>query len=302
MIGTLPLTKKNPNRRLSAFPYVNGFLLILFSVSIILPFMHLLSISLSPSEFAIKGGLHLWPENLTFSNYKSVLNSHFIWTGYGNTLLRTVIGTAIQLLFTAFGAYVLSKKYFPHRTFWTFFIIFTMFFSGGLIPSYLLIKSLNLFDNYAVMILPGLVGAYNLVLMRNYFSSLPEELEESCMIDGAGRFTIFFRIVLPVSTPILATVALWLAVGHWNAWFDVLLYIRDTNKYVLQIVLRRIILEGTQQMLDLNPNMMNDNTAAISPEGLKASAIFVATVPIICIYPFIQKYFVKGIMVGSLKG
>lgn len=293
---------KHQIRRKDVFQYVNGLLLLMFSATIILPFMHLLTISLSSWEVAIRGGLHLWPQNLTLMNYKSVVESSFIWIGYGNTILRTVAGTAIQLLITAFGAFVLSKKYFPHRTFWTLIIIFTMFFSGGLIPSYLLIKSLHLFDSYAVMILPSLVSAYNLVLMRNYFSSLPVELEESCMIDGAGKFTIFFRIILPVSMPILATVGLWLAVGHWNAWFDVLLYIRDTNKYVLQIVLRRIILEGTQQMLDLNPSMMNENTASVSPDGLKAAAIFVATIPILCVYPYIQKYFVKGIMIGSLKG
>ncbi len=286
----------------SWFDVFNELLMIIFSITVLLPFIHLISISLSSSEVAIKSGLHLWPENITTINYEKVLESKFIWIGYKNTVFRTVFGTFIQLLTTALGAYVLSKPFFPNRKFWTLLIVFTMFFSGGLIPTYLLIKDLKLIDTYASMILPGLVSAYNLVLMRNYFMSLPEDIEESCMIDGANRFTIFFRIILPISKPILATMCLWLAVGHWNAWFDVLLYIRDTNKYVLQIVLRRIILEGTQQMLDINSSEMFNTTAMPSPEGLKGAAIFVATLPILCFYPFIQKYFVKGIMIGSLKG
>ena len=152
------------------------------------------------------------------------------------------------------------------------------------------------------MILPGLVSAYNLIIQLLLLGS-PEEIEESCMIDGAGRFRIFFRIILPLSKPILATVALWLAVGHWNAWFDVLLYMTKDSMFTLQIVLRRIIISGTQQMLDLNiTSELLQSQVQYSPEGVKAAAIFVATLPILCVYPFIQKYFVKGIMIGSLKG
>jgi len=284
------------------FDYFNYFILTVFAISILIPFLHLLTISFSPSYVAIKPGLHIFPTEPIITNYKRVLQSKFIWIGYKNTLIRTIIGTFIQLFFTSMGAYVLSKKFFPHRTFWTLYVVFTMFFSGGLIPTYLLVKNLNLFDTYSSMILPGLISAYNMCLIRNYFMALPEELEESCQIDGGNRFVIFFRIVLPISKPILATVALWLAVGHWNSWFDVLLYIRNENKFVLQIVLRRIILEGTQQMLDLNPGALTEEAQIVSSEGLKAATIFVATVPILCVYPFIQKYFVKGIMIGSLKG
>ncbi|GHU74418.1 sugar ABC transporter permease [Clostridia bacterium] len=286
----------------SVFDVVNTIILGVMCLTIIVPFDHLLSISLSPSWVATKGGLHLWPVSFTIQNYQQVIRSRLIWVGYRNTLIRTVLGTAMQLFATSLGAYVLSKRYYPHRAFWTLFIVFTMFFSGGMIPSYLLMKNLHLFDNYLVLVLPGLVSAYNLVLMRNFFTSLPEELEESGLIDGAGRFTIFMRIVLPCSAPILATIGLWLAVGHWNAWFDALMYMRDANKFVLQIVLRRIILEGTQQMLELNPGALTNETPLVSPDGLKAASVFVATLPIICVYPFIQKYFVKGIMVGSLKG
>ena len=279
-------------------------LLIMFTMSILGAFIHLFWISFAPSHIATKGGLYLLPpRELTVDNYRKVLTSSFIWIGYKNTLFRTVVGTVTQLFMTALGAYALSKKFFPHRTFWTIYIVFTMFFSGGLIPSYLLVKNLKLIDTYAVMIIPGLIGSFNLIIMRNYFMSLPEELEESCLMDGAGRFRVFFSIILPISKPILMTVALWLAVGHWNSWFDVLIYIMDDKKFTLQIILRRIILTGTQQMIDMTSagSIFQEETQS-SPDGLKAAAIFVATIPIICTYPFVQKYFIKGIMVGSLKG
>ncbi|MBR5010258.1 MAG: carbohydrate ABC transporter permease [Clostridia bacterium] len=277
-------------------------LLALLSLTIVFAFLHLLSISLSSNAVATKGGLLFVPREVTFDNYSRVFKNRYIWIGYKNTLFRTIVGTSVQLMFTALGAYVLSKKYFPHRTFWTLLIVFTMFFSGGLIPTFLLVKNLGLTNTYASMILPGLISAYNLTIMRNFFQSLPEEIEESCMIDGAGRMRIFWQFILPLSTPILATVALWLAVGHWNAWFDVLIYISDSDKRTLQVVLRNIIITGTKELdLGTASSSVNDEPQ-ISSAGLKAASIYVATIPILCVYPFLQKYFVKGIMVGSLKG
>lgn len=290
------------HQKFNFFDFLFYFLLILLCISILLPFIHLFSISLSPSHIATSMGLHLVPKEITLDNYRKVFESKYIWMGYKNTIIRTVFGTFFQLFFTSMGAYVMSKKFFPHRTFWTFLIVFTMFFSGGLIPSYLLVKNLGLINKYSVMILPGLISAYNLVIMRNFFSSLPEDYEESCMIDGANRFVIFFRIILPLSKAILATVGLWLVVGHWNAWFDVLLYIQDENKHTLQIILRRIILVGTQKLVDMTTGGVFYEQTESSPEGLKAASIYVATIPILCTYPYIQKYFVKGIMLGSLKG
>ena len=274
------------------------FLLAVFSASIVVVFLHVLSLSFSPSYVATAGGLHLWPKDFTLKNYEEVFKNKYIWVGYKNTIILTVVGTAVKLVFTAMGAYVLSKKYFPHRNFWTFFIVFTMFFSGGLIPSYLLNKNLGLMNNFLVLILPGLVSAYNLVIMRNFFQSLPEEIEESAMLDGAGRLRIFWSIVLPMSKPILATVGLWLAVGHWNSWYDGLIYITDETKFTLQIVLRRILLTGSQEIMEFSAT----TSEMISSEGLKAATIYVATLPILCVYPFLQKYFVKGINMGSLKG
>ena len=278
-------------------------LLGLFALTIVIAFWHLLNLSLSPSYIATKGGLLLYPKDLTWDNYAKVIGNRYIWIGYKNTLIRTVIGTMLQLFFTAMGAYCLSKKFFPNRTFWTLVIVFTRFFSGGLIPNYLLVQKLGLMNTYAAMILPGFVSAYNLVIIRNYFSSLPEEIEESCLIDGAGRPRIFLQIILPLSKPILATVALWLAVGHWNAWYDVLLYISDDTKFTLQIILRRIIITGSKEILDTDiASRASEADSVTSSEGLKAACIFVTTLPILCVYPFIQRYFVKGIMIGSLKG
>jgi len=278
--------------------FIIYLLLALFSASIVVAFIHLLSISFSPSHVATKGGLHLWPKEFTLKNYQEVFKNKFIWTGYKNTIIITVIGTVVKLGFTAIGAYVLAKKYFPHRNFWTFYIVFTMFFSGGLIPTYLLNKYLGLMDNLLVLVIPGLISAYNLVIMRNFFQSLPEEVEESAMIDGAGRFRIFYAIVLPMSKPILATVGLWLAVGHWNSWYDVLIYITDETKFTLQIVLRRILLTGSKEIMEFTSTTQE----MVSSEGLKAATIYVATLPILCAYPFLQKYFVKGTMVGAVKG
>lgn len=277
-------------------------LLTLLALSIILAFLHLINLSISPSYVATSGGLLLFPKEVIWDNYKSVITNHFIWTGYGVTILRSVVGTVLSLLFTSMGAYVLSKKYFPHRTFWTLLIVFTMFFSGGLIPNYLLIKRLGMVNTFASLVIPGLVSAYNLVIMRNFFQGLPEEIEESCMMDGAGRFRIFWQFVLPLSKPILATIGLWLVVGHWNSWFDALIYITNDKMLPLQVVLRRIIVTGSKEIMDMDSVAQAAADSAASSEGLKAASIIVATLPILCVYPSLQKYFVKGIMIGSLKG
>jgi putative aldouronate transport system permease protein len=181
-----------------------------------------------------------------------------------------------------------------------------MFFSGGLIPSYLLVRNLGLYNTFWALVLPGLISTYNMIIMRNFFMAIPAELEESARIDGAGEFTILFRIIVPVSGPIIATVILWTMVGHWNAWFDSMIYISTASKQVLQQVLRRMVLEGELQMIELNQlqaiQEVGVSGVVVTPEGVKAAAVMVATIPIICIYPFLQKYFVKGVLMGSLKG
>lgn len=282
------------------FNAVNILFMIFFSVAALYPFLYLIARSFSVPE-ATFTKITVLPQGFVWENYQRVLRNPDIGTGFKNAILRTVLGTTVNIVFSVMAAYPLSKKYFPHRGMWTGLIVFTMFFSGGMIPGYLLVKRLHLNNTIWAMILPGAINTYNMIIMRNFFMSLPESLEEAARIDGANDILILMRIILPMSKPILATVALWYMVGHWNAWFDCLIYITDPSKHVLQIVLRRIVLEGTAQML--NPNSSEfASTQIVNSENIKAATIMVATLPIVMVYPFLQKYFVKGIMVGSLKG
>ena len=281
-----------------AFDWINYLFLALFSLTILFPFWNLFVQSVSSPDSGVVDALQMWPKKFSAFNYKYVLANKYIWTGYRETLIRTIAGTALSVTLTAMGAYVLSKKKLPNRNFWTTVVLIPMFFSGGMIPSYLWMVNLHLIDNRLVLILPGLISSYNLIIMRNFFMSVPEGLEESAMIDGAGSIRIFFSIVLPISKAVLATVALWVMVGHWNAWFDATIYIRDANKLPLQVVLRRILMEGTQQMMDMN----STDTNHVTPDTLKAATTFVCMLPIMCVYPFVQKYFVKGVIIGSLTG
>lgn len=284
-----------------AFDTFNVIFLTLFAFTAVYPFIDVLVVSFSTPAAANVYGLKLWPKEFSAEAYKAVFDNRMIWVGYYNTVYRTVLGTFLNVIFTVLCAYPLSKKYLPNRNLFTMMIVFTMFFSGGLIPNYLLVKELGLLDNRMALILPGLIAAFSMIIVRNYFMSLPEEIEESAKMDGANDFRVLFSIVLPVSKPIIATIALWYAVAHWNAWFDSLLYISNPDKTVLGNVLRKIVIEGSaqfQQFESYDPTREN----AVTPDIIKAATIMVATIPIICVYPFVQKYFVKGIMIGSLKG
>jgi len=279
------------------FDCINVLFMIFLCVSILLPFWFLLVQSVD--VYAMSGGvLHLIPREITFKFYNKVLDSKYIWTGYANTIYRVVLTTALQLFLCSMGAYAISQRKFPHRVFWTFFMLISMFFSAGLIPSFLWMKELGFIDNRLVYVLPGAVSVYNLIMIRNYMQTIPLEMQESAELDGAGEFTIYSRIILPMSKPIIATVTLWVIVSQWNSWFDSLVYMRSGNKQVLQVVLRRIIMEGSSEMLE----GANAQDIAVNPDNLKAASIYVTTLPVLAIYPFIQKYFVKGIYVGSLKG
>lgn len=284
-----------------AFDAFNCFFLIAFAATCVYPFLNVLTVSFSTAAAANAYGLKLFPKEFTLEAYKSVFDNRFIWIGYGNTIVRTIVGTFLNIAFSILCAYPLSKRHLPNRNLFTFLIVFTIFFSGGLIPNYLLIKELGLLDSRWSLILPGLINAYTMVIVRNYFMSLPEEIEESAKMDGAHDFRILYSIVLPVSMPIIATIGLWYAVAHWNAWFDALLYISDPNKTVLNTVLRKIVIEGQSHFQNFDANELN-RTQTVTPDVIKAATIMVATLPILCVYPFIQKYFVKGVLVGSLKG
>ena len=277
---------------------LNYGLLVLFCISTLYPMLHMLSLSLS-SENVSLAQLHLVPPEVTLENFRKVIADDEILFGFVWTAFRVVLGTVFSLTVTIACAYPLSKKYFPHRGFWTGLIVFTMFFSGGLIPTYFIVRGLGLTNSIWSLVLPRLIDTLAMLIMRDYFMSLPDSLVESARIDGAYPITILIRIIIPISKPIIATVVLWVAVWYWNSWFDALIYIDDPKKQVLQTILRRIVLEGTSRMTDL---LVQDDEEVINPETIKAATVMVATLPILIVYPFLQKYFVKGVMVGSLKG
>lgn len=260
------------------------------------PFVHVLSVSFSTSAEALRPGIHLYPHAISLKAWKRVIETDTVWIALGNTVFRTVVGTLLTLIFMAMAAYPLSKKNLPHRGFYTMFIVVTMFFGGGLIPTYLLIKSLGFIDSRWALIIPGLISTYSMLILRNFFMGIPAELEESAKIDGANDLRILFTIMIPLSKPVLATLALWSAVGHWNAWFDALLYIQDQSKIVLQLYLRRLVITAEGDPLLAVP------IEEQAPIALQSAIIMFTALPILLVYPFLQKHFVKGVMVGSLKG
>ena len=274
-------------------------LLTLLSITTLVPLLQAATVSLSPPEVVNRYGFHLFPTKLDFSGYERVFNYRVIWTAYGNTITRTLLGTAITLVLTFLGAYPLSKRTLPNRRLWTGIIVLTMFFSGGLIPTYLLIKNIGLMNSVWALVLPGAVSAFMLLIVRNFISALPESLEESAKIDGANEIVVLFRIVLPLSLPIIATVGLYAGVGHWNAWFDSMIYIQEEKKQVLQLILRKILLEGQDVAAESGAG---SHATAVNSETVKMAALMVSVLPILFVYPFLQKYFVKGTLIGSVKG
>jgi putative aldouronate transport system permease protein len=310
------------------FDGCNLALLGLFGLLAVYPFLYTVSISLSSSAEVQRQGLHMIPgnpallaqaagdlcrldmsaagqsiqryaEGLSFTAYRMVLANREILIGYGNTIFRTVLGTLLTLLATAMASYPLSRKEMPWRKRLTFFVLFTMLFGGGLVPTYMVVKNLHLVNNRLVYILPVLVSAFNVLIMKSFFQSIPDSLAESAKMDGANEFTILTRIYLPLSTPILATIGLWTAVMHWNSWFDGLLYITDNNKQVLQVLLQRIVIENSTEMIE--KGIVNPDILSFTPETIKAATVIVTMLPILFLYPFVQKYFVKGIMLGGVK-
>lgn len=266
----------------------------------IYPMLYVVSRSLMPDSERIMRPFALVPHSIDWSGYKMVFakNSN-IMLAYWTTIQRTVVGTACNLLITSIFAYVLSKKQYPLRLPLTALLAFTMWFDGGLIPTYLLNQSFGLVNNFWVYIIPGLISPWNCIIMRNFFMSIPDSLEESACIDGANEAQILFKIILPLSKASLATIGLFYAVGHWNAWFDSMLYMPDRSQWTLQYILRQIIASANMSEL-----MQQSTDAAAAPpsEMVRMACTVAATVPILCVYPFVQRYFVKGVMVGSVKG
>ena len=291
------------------FDTANAVFMVLFSLTILYPFMRQITLSLSTAEEAMKIGVKAFPQPaaMSLASYGRILQTSAIGTAYFWTVLRTVVGTALTVSVTMMMGYPLAKRYLPLRTTWTVFVLITMLFGGGIVPTFLLVRSLGLVNTLWSLILPILVSPFTLIIARNYLMSLPEELEESARIDGANDLVIFARVVVPLSMPIIATVSLWTMVLHWNSWFDALIYITNPKIKVLQILLRRVLLESNFAYSGLGADVQaiqrqEELVRQYTPETIKAAILMVSTLPILCTYPFMQRYFVKGIIVGSLKG
>ena len=276
--------------------FVVAFFVVL-SVTILYPFLFVLARSLSSGD-ATLSKMTIIPQGMTLANYSTMLQYRYIGTGFRNSVARVLLGGTLNLGVCILGAYPLSKRDLPHRTLIMGFIVFTMFFSGGLIPLYLLVSKLGLRNTIWALVLPTLVPTFSLIIMRNFFMTIPESLEESARMDGARDFTILMRLIVPVSKPVLATVVLWSMVDHWNAWFDSMIFMSKAENHVLQMIMRRMV-NQVRILEDLGGMNVDE---MVLPETLKAATIMISTVPILMIYPFLQKYFSKGILVGSLKG
>ena len=297
-IKRLPLATKDRPGPSFKFGGLDVFLLIIlaiYALLIIFPFYYLFLISITPQNIYAENPLLLWTPQVTFEAYESVFTNHAIWNGFGITCILLFGGTAYQLFFTVITGYALSRTNWFGKNFVMNMILVTMFFGGGLIPYYLLIKQLHMLNTIWVMIIPGAIDTFNMLLMRNYFATLPKELEESARIDGANDVQIFVKIFLPLSLPMLATIGLFFAVGNWNSWYNGMLFNSSQNIKTLQQVLQDIIVTPSS-------TIPNPNSARLNDENLKMAAIFFTILPMMCFYPFLQRYFVKGIVVGAIKG
>jgi len=264
----------------------------------LVPFLQVVTISVSPSEVASRDGLHLIPLAFDGTGYAKVFSNPLIWISYWNTIVRVVLGTVLTLTLLLLAAYALSKDYLPHRKLWTTFLVFTMYFSGGLIPTYFIVTGLKLYNTLWALILPTAVNVFALIVMRNFIAAIPASLVESARIDGCHELRILWSVIVPLSGPIIATVGIWSILYHWNEWFNCLLYTQDEVGYVLQLVLRRILLEG--EAMD---NLAGDNAvAAVNTDATKMAVLVVSVVPIIIAYMFLQKFFMKGTTLGAVKG
>jgi putative aldouronate transport system permease protein len=282
------------------FDVINIIILTIILLIVLYPLIFVLSASFSDPMAVMKGEVKILPKSPTLRAYKSVFANEDIMSGYRNTIMYTVVGTAVNLIMTIAGAYPLSRKDFYGRKALTLFFTFTMFFSGGLIPSYLVNTSLGLYNNFWVMILPGAVSVWNMFIMRAFFqNSIPNELQEAAVIDGCTNIGILLKIVLPLSAPIIAVMVMYYGVGHWNAYFTALIYFRDRSKFPLQLILREILIKNDMNEMLGEETMVSQELLA---ETIKYAVIVVASMPVLLMYPFLQKYFVKGVMVGAIKG
>ncbi|MCR2805620.1 carbohydrate ABC transporter permease [Paenibacillus soyae] len=278
----------------------NYGLLFLLSLTCLFPLLHIVSLSLSDSHSVMSGFVTIWPQGWSIESYRQLFVNTRILPAFGNSVLITVVGSAISMIATILTAYPLSRNYFIGRRFFTLAAVFTMMFSGGMIPHYLLMKQLDLINTYWSLWLPAAISVYNLLVLRTFFVNIPEEIEEAARMDGCGEWRMLLRIMLPLSLPALATLTLFYAVGYWNSFMSVLIYINETYKFNLTVLVQQMIRK--QSVLTEMVYAQPDDVAEITGEGIKAAGIMVMIIPMLIVYPLLQRYFVKGVMLGSVKG
>lgn len=286
------------------FDVLNAVFLFVFAISTLYPFVYVFAISFNDAMDSMSGGIYFFPRKWSFDSYRLIFQHEDLVHSFLVSTSRTVIGAISSVAVTAMLGYVFTKKEMPgYKVFYTMSII-SMFLGGGLIPTFMLYRWVHVYNTFWVYIVPGLIGIFNMILFRTYFMQLPSSLEESAFIDGANEMQCFTRIILPLSTPILATIGLFVAVGHWNSWTDTLFFTANPNLETLQFVLMKIIRqsEAAQIINAQKAKLLRMRVIVVTPESIKMAITVVATVPILCVYPFLQKYFVKGVMIGALKG
>ena len=297
---------KSKLNRITAFDVVNSALVIMITLLIMYPLYFVIIASFSNPADVMAGETLLWFKNFTTTNYEYLLNEDRLWTGYRNTIIYTVLGTLYQLFLTIPTAYVLTKKYLPGRNFVSLFYLLPMYISGGLIPSFILMKNLGMVDNPLILIIGGGISCYNLMIAKQYFAtSIPGELYEAAQIDGAPEWKCFTQIARPLAKPIIAVMALYYGVTHWNSYYNAMIYIREEDFWPLQLVLKEVLISS--QDIVIEPGMDMEMMEALMQrlemvQGMKYAIIFVACVPLLVAYPFVQKYFTKGMMIGAVKG
>ena len=292
--------RKKSSKADIAFTVFNSIFMILFVIITLYPVLNTLAISLNDGTDALRGGIHLFPRKFTWKNYTTVLEKNNLITGAVITVARTVLGTLTALLANAILAFIVSRPRFMFRKQLSLFWVITMYVNGGLIPTFILFKNLGLTNSFWVYIVPGMISAFNMLVIRTYMNGLPDSLVESAQLDGAGYTTIFIKIISPLCKPVYATVALFVAVGQWNSWFDAMLYNRMSGEYTtLQYELMKLLSSVTQT--GSTAESMKNAVGAVTPASVRAAATIITMLPIICIYPFLQKYFVTGLTLGGVK-
>ncbi len=282
------------------FDVFNAVFLTVYCILAVLPFLYIIAGSLATSyEFRTRP-FFIIPQQVTFGSYLYILKSARLLQSAMTSIIRTVLGTAVNMFFTLTMAYPLARKSLKGRRLILNLVVFSMMFSGGMIPTFLVVRTVGLLDKIWSLILPGAISAWNLIVIKNFFQELPPGLEEAARMDGASDIRTLWHIVLPLSMPMVATFSLFYAVGHWNAWFDALLYLKSANKWPLQLILRQMITIAQGALGDAAT--IDVNIGSIPEEGVKMAVIVVSTIPIMCVYPLLQKHFTKGVLVGAIKG